>query len=105
MSASDNKRATRARQDDEEQSLVRPTPEEDARIQRGISEDPDNPEWTEEDFARAVPAASIMPAVFMAEREAIFKRHRGSQKTPTKVLVSLRLDRALSTVCGATGRG
>ncbi len=34
---------------------VRPTPEEDAAINRGIAGDPDNPEWTDEDWAQARP--------------------------------------------------
>jgi uncharacterized protein (DUF4415 family) len=29
--------------------------EEEAAINRGIAEDPDNPEWTDADFARAKP--------------------------------------------------
>ena len=33
-----------------------PTKTEDNRINRGIETDPDNPEWTREDFARARPA-------------------------------------------------
>lgn len=33
--------------------LVLNTPEEEAAIQRGIDQDPDNPEWTADDFAKA----------------------------------------------------
>jgi uncharacterized protein (DUF4415 family) len=64
-----------------------PTDEEEAAIQRGIALDPDNPEWTEEDFAKAKPFAEMFPA--LAES---YRRTRGPQKTPTKQLVSLRLD-------------
>lgn len=35
--------------------------EEEARIQRGIAQDPDNPEWTEEDFRNARPFAEVFP--------------------------------------------
>jgi hypothetical protein len=43
-------------------SKLRPlTDEEVARIQAGIAEDPDNPEWTAEDFARAKPFAEVFP--------------------------------------------
>lgn len=78
------------------------TPEEEADIQRRIAQDPDNPEWTEEDFARARPASEVMPPEFMAEHA---KRHRGPQKAPTKVMVSLRLDRDVVERLKASGRG
>ena len=43
----------------------RPIPEltdaEEARIQRGIAEDADNPQWTAEDFANAKPFAEVFP--------------------------------------------
>jgi uncharacterized protein (DUF4415 family) len=35
--------------------------EEEARIQAGIAADPDNPEWTDEDFANARPFAEVYP--------------------------------------------
>jgi len=38
-----------------------PTDEEDARINAGILLDPDNPELTEEDFARMRPAREVLP--------------------------------------------
>jgi uncharacterized protein (DUF4415 family) len=49
--------------------------------------DRDNPEWTKADFARArSPEAVLSPKTLAA-----FKPHRGPQKTPTKVPVSIRL--------------
>lgn len=49
--------------------------------------DRDNPEWTKADFARARPP----DAVLSPKTLAAFKPHRGPQKTPTKVPVSIRL--------------
>ena len=53
--------------------------------------DPDNPEWTEADFARAKPAESLPEHVLNAFPRTA-RRVRGPQKAPTKRLVSLRLD-------------
>ena len=80
--------------------LIRPTPEEDAEIQRGIDADPDNPEWTAEDFALARPAREVVPDIV-----AEYLRTRGKQKRPTKVLVSLRLERDVVDRLRASGRG
>lgn len=82
--------------------LDRPTPEEDAAIQRGIEADPDNPELTDEIFAQMRPAAEVMPAEFMAEQA---RRKRGPQRTPTKELVALRLDRDVLEALRGSGRG
>ena len=60
---------------------------EEAAIQVGIARDPDNPEWTDEDFARARPAAEVLPG--LVERH---RRTRGKQKAPTKVHLNIRLD-------------
>jgi uncharacterized protein (DUF4415 family) len=49
--------------------------------------DDDNPEWTEEDFARARPPAEVLPPELLAQ----FKNTRGPQKARTKVAVSIRL--------------
>lgn len=81
--------------------LERNSLEDEAAIQRGIEADPDNPEWTEADFAAAQPAAAVMPAGFMAEQ----RRRRGPQKAPTKELVALRLDRDVVEALRASGRG
>ena len=55
--------------------------------------DDDNPEWTEEDFARARPAAEVLPPEFMAAWRAKRGRPKGSTKPDAKQQVSLRLDR------------
>src|SRR4051812_34624833 len=67
--------------------LAMMTDEEDAEIRAGIARDPDAFEITDEMWARARPATEVMPEVVKA-----FRR-RGPQKTPTKELISLRLDR------------
>ena len=54
---------------------------------RKVTFDNDNPEWTEEDFREARPAHEMLPADVLAA----FPRTRGSQKTQTKVPVSIRL--------------
>ena len=81
--------------------LKRPTAAEEASIQRGITADPDNPEWTAEDFAAARPAAEVVPAIVAAHA----RRTRGPQKAPTKALVSLRLDQDLLDQLKAEGPG
>ena len=70
--------------------------------------DPDNPEWTQEDIARAVPPDQL-PA---AERDAIFAafpntaaRFRGAQKAPTKKPTLVRLDADVLDYLRASGRG
>jgi uncharacterized protein (DUF4415 family) len=45
----------------------------------------DNPEWTAEDFAKAVPFAVAFPEL------AATIRRRGVQKAPTKVSTTIRL--------------
>lgn len=53
---------------------------------KDLKEVSDNPEWTNEDFARAKPFAEVFP-----ELAASIRRGRGPNKAPTKKLVSLRL--------------
>ena len=72
---------------------------EEARIQAGIAVDPDNPEWTAQDFRRAKPFAKAFPAL------AESRRGRGPQKEPTKVAVSLRLTRDVVERFKADGPG
>lgn len=73
---------------------------EEAEIQAGIKADPDNPEWAEEDFQRAIPFEQAFPVL-----AGKLRRARGSQKAPTKQLVSLRLDQDVLQRFRATGPG
>ena len=66
---------------------VSPTPEEEARIDAGIALDPDNPELTDEDFARMRPAIEVVPEIvawYNAEQERL--------KAVAKTRVTIRLD-------------
>ena len=81
--------------------IRRNTPEEEAAINRGIADDPDNPELTEADFARMRPAIEVVPDIV----EDWLRRTRGKQQKPTKVLVSLRLERDVVDRLRASGRG
>jgi uncharacterized protein (DUF4415 family) len=81
--------------------LIRPTNQEDAAINRGIAQDLDSPEWTEDDFRAARPASEAVPEV-VADYT---RRTRGPQRAPTKTLVSLRVDRDVIDRLRASGRG
>jgi hypothetical protein len=54
---------------------------EEARIQAGIAADPDNPEWTAQDFRCAKPFAKAFPSLAQS------RRRRRPPKEPTKVAV------------------
>ena len=79
---------------------ISPTDEEEAEIQRQIAKDPDAPEWTEEDWARAKPAIEVHP-----ELVEWSLRRRGKQKAPTKELISIRLDSDITDYFRAGGPG
>jgi len=66
--------------------------------------DADNPEWTAEDIRAARPLLDVLPK----ETVDAIRRHRGQrgpQKSPTKQLISLRVDREVVDAFRATGRG
>ena len=63
--------------------------------------DDENPEWTKADFARAKKPEELLPPEVLRN----FKHHRGPQKTPTKVPVSIRLSPAVVEHFKATGSG
>ena len=63
--------------------------------------DPDNPEWTEADFARAQGPESLSPEVLAA-----FPRTRGRPvKAAPKIRVAVRLDPDVVAYFRATGPG
>jgi uncharacterized protein (DUF4415 family) len=64
----------------------------------------ENPEWTEDDFRRARPALEVLPKA-VVEAITAHRRGRGPQKTPTKELVSLRVDRDVVAAFRASGSG
>jgi uncharacterized protein (DUF4415 family) len=71
----------------------RPTAREEAAIQRGISQDPDSPGWTDADFARARPATEVLREHLSAAAAKELLRPRGRPKAATrKVAISLRVD-------------
>lgn len=63
--------------------------------------DSENPEWTKEDFERAVKTSGVP----LDEAVKTFRRARGPQKAPTKVQVTLRLDQDIVESFRATGPG
>ena len=66
--------------------------------------DAENPEWTDEDFRRARPALEVLPKDLI-EAMRRYRGQRGPQKTPTKVQISLRVDREVVEALRATGPG
>lgn len=62
--------------------------------------DEENPEWTADEIRTAKPFADVFP-----DTAAALRRARGAQKTPTKQMVSLRLDGDVLEKWRATGKG
>jgi len=68
------------------------------------SPDAENPEWTPEEIRGARPLMEVLPK---ATVEAVrrYRGQRGPQKSPTKELISLRVDREVVAAYRATGPG
>jgi uncharacterized protein (DUF4415 family) len=66
--------------------------------------DDDNPEWTEEDFARARAAGGLPPEVLAAFPRTVARLGR-PPKVDRKVPVSLRLDPEVLEHFRSTGQG
>ena len=73
---------------------------EEVAIYAGIARDPDNPECTDDDFARARPAIEV--DMELAEQ---WRRAQGKQKRPVKQQVSIRLDADVAEHFRAGGPG
>lgn len=64
--------------------------------------DPDNPEWTESDFARARPAHEVLPPAVLAQ----FTRTRGRPKVEDpKEPVTIRFDAPVAQHLRQSGKG
>lgn len=76
-------------------------PEKPPHISRQDWDDADLPEWTEADFARAVPFQKAHPEAF-----AEWKRGRGRPKVDApKVMMGFRLATDLAAGIKASGKG
>jgi uncharacterized protein (DUF4415 family) len=69
--------------------------------------DNENPEWTVEDFAKARPAAEVLPGLFGAEAAAeMLRPRRGRPPADSpKAHVNIRLDADVVASFRATGSG
>jgi uncharacterized protein (DUF4415 family) len=71
--------------------------------------DEENPEWTDEDFARARPAREVLPEILGPKLASeLLKRRpgqRGPGRHPTKVPTTLRLSPEVVAFFKAQGRG
>jgi uncharacterized protein (DUF4415 family) len=65
--------------------------------------DVENPEWTQEDFDRAVPFSQLPES--LQEKLRSLKKQRGPQKAPTKEAVTMRLSRDVVEQLRASGPG
>ena len=66
--------------------------------------DPDNPEWTEADFARARPPQEVLPPEVLAQFPNTRRRGRPPVEAP-KAHVSLRLDPEVLAFYRGQGKG
>lgn len=69
--------------------------------------DDDNPEWMAEDFAKAQPAAAVLPALIGEKAtQALMRRNRGRpRKLDKKVNQTLRLDADVLEAYRQEGKG
>ena len=63
--------------------------------------DDENPEWTAEDFARAVPFSGLPKSL----QTTLASRTRGAQKAPLKERITIRLSPEVVAQFRATGDG
>lgn len=68
--------------------------------------DDENPQWTDADFARARPAAEVLPELFGAQAAQAMLKPRG--RPPAEVVkerITIRLDADVLEAFRATGKG
>lgn len=66
-----------------------------------VVDDPENPEWTAADFARAKNPEEVLPPDVLSA----FGRKRGPQRAPKKIPVSIRLSPEVVGFFRRKGRG
>ena len=76
-----------------------------AKLPEPDLDDPDNPEWTEEDFARARPIEEVLPPELLAAFPNIARRVGRPPSEAPKVPVKLRLDPDVVAAYKADGPG
>jgi uncharacterized protein (DUF4415 family) len=67
--------------------------------------DDENPEWTDESFARARHASEVLPELFGAQVAKTMLKPRGKQVAPTKRAVTVRYSPDVLDAFKATGAG
>ena len=87
--------------------ITPPTEAEDAKINAGIAADPDNPEWSKNDFAQAQPAKEFFDAKTYEGLLSLKRKpgERGPQKSAVKERITIRLSPEVVSKFRATGNG
>lgn len=75
-----------------ESGHVSPAPEEDEAINEGITSDPENPEWGEEDFAQALPVVETDPELAAMYRAGKLTLPLHGRRERPRTRVTIRLD-------------
>ena len=83
--------------------IALPTLEEEALINAGIAADADNPEWTDEELANALPAREFFAPEVYAKLCAL--RRRGPKNKPLKIPTTIRFDADVLAALKASGKG
>ena len=72
-----------------------------SKTAKNITADPENPEWTDEDFKKSVAFSALSPAL----QDKLSSRKRGPQIAPVKRPTTLRLDPEVIDAFRAMGKG
>ncbi|WP_374626424.1 BrnA antitoxin family protein [Pandoraea sp.] len=85
---------------------VLPTPAKDAKVKRQMRQDPQNPEWTKKDFAKARPASEVLPGLVGEEAAEKLLKPRGRPKAEVaKERIDIRLSPEVVEYFKASGSG